>query len=343
MKQKQSEIINFNVIMTIVVVILHCNSIEYAKDTIKYYNFVKNVNLFITMFCNIAVPVFICISSYLFFKNYDNTQFFSKIKKKIKTLVIPYLFWSIVSWIYALFLLKSGILDMFPNHFNRVSLSPLKIIKAIILSEYNPVMWYVRVLFCLMLLSPIIFYLIKKLKSFNIPILILLSGGVNLFNVSYYSFIYWLPLFYISTYVTILHGNFIKKFMMDSRNKTMFSVIMLFVLTYISYLYVDNYYVTYFYKIITPYFVLKLDFIKNLKCKTISTLSKYTFLIYATHGNVLSVVRKMWSLISLKDPIILLIYRFCTAFSTIFLIVIVFKILNKLFPKFTSMISGGRL
>lgn len=70
----------------------------------------RGYNFFIQEFISqgitrIAVPLFFAISGYLFFLNLSGTwsEFKEKYRKRIKTLLLPYLFWSLWSLLVCLF------------------------------------------------------------------------------------------------------------------------------------------------------------------------------------------------------------------------------------------------
>lgn len=51
--------------------------------------------------CGVNVPAFFCISGYLFFRNLDKwdwSVFGQKLRRRISTLLLPYLLWNIVSF-----------------------------------------------------------------------------------------------------------------------------------------------------------------------------------------------------------------------------------------------------
>ena len=124
-------------------------------------------------FTFIAVPLFFIISGYLYFLSYKNTieDYFSKTKKRINTLLIPYL---IVSSIYLLL-----IIIPFTQKYQSSSLylkdKPFleKFLETFI---FNPPgqLWFLKDLFVLILVTPIIHWLIKYLKFYFILILVLL-------------------------------------------------------------------------------------------------------------------------------------------------------------------------
>lgn len=61
--------------------------------------------LFSLGLCQVAVPIFFLISGYLFFvrlEEWDTGIWTGKLKKRIKTLLIPYLIWNIIAALFNL-------------------------------------------------------------------------------------------------------------------------------------------------------------------------------------------------------------------------------------------------
>ena len=94
------KIISF--VLILLVVQLHAYNLDllFGKETIilnKGFNWIFQ-NFFSNGITRIAVPLFFIISGYLFFLQFQPTieNYFEKIKKRIKTLFIPYLIWSII-------------------------------------------------------------------------------------------------------------------------------------------------------------------------------------------------------------------------------------------------------
>src|SRR4051812_4625301 len=84
----------------ILVVFLHAYNLDNAPDVTPL--FYKSPTWFIEDvisqgFTRIAVPLFFMLSGFLFFLNIKGTrnEFWNKIKKRGRTLLIPFLFWSL--------------------------------------------------------------------------------------------------------------------------------------------------------------------------------------------------------------------------------------------------------
>ena len=95
----------------VVVVLLHAvGSPMDGREVISYHNGVYDTIriLFSEGFCRIAVPTFFLISGYLFFfklEEWSTDIWFNKLKKRVRTLLIPYLLWNLIAIIVSLMLL----------------------------------------------------------------------------------------------------------------------------------------------------------------------------------------------------------------------------------------------
>lgn len=123
---------------------------------------------------SIAVPGFFCLSGLLFFRNLSFTEsqnkmsdtrclgtettsiswpgwqfFLGKWQRRVKSLLIPFVFWNFVYYLIYLF-------------FGRASLSMEDVLSGILFQKYNPVFWYIRELLVLTVLTPLVFLLIKS-------------------------------------------------------------------------------------------------------------------------------------------------------------------------------------
>ena len=201
------KIANTNLILTIMIVLLHSDCFTYLSNGEKYYDVTKYISSFIQKFCSIAVPTFFVLSSYLFFINYDNSKYFVKLKSRIKSLVVPYLCWSTIFLIFFVIISNLPWFSMFNGVFTPIEYSVSFFIKNILMSTYDGVLWFVRDLFIFVLLAPIIYFANIKFGIFNYFIIILVVALNIIFKTNYYSVFYWIPLYVLSSYVTINHKN----------------------------------------------------------------------------------------------------------------------------------------
>lgn len=120
----------------------------------------------------LSVPIFLLISGYLFFRegSYVLTKelWTTKLKKRISSLLVPYLLWNFIG--YIIYALQAGFsFDDFFHSFwvidipGRGGSSPI-----------DGPLWYVRNLMIMVVISPIIAYMIKYTKCYLILIMTIL-------------------------------------------------------------------------------------------------------------------------------------------------------------------------
>lgn len=138
----------------------------------------------------IAVPMFFIISGYLFFANIktlDKEAYTRKISSRIKSLLLPYLAWNIMfALFYAVYSFHKGVsFNLFDlKLFWGFSSAPTTNILGQTILVYYPihnVLWFVRDLFILSLLTPMIFILAKRLKLF-LPIIAIVLYVFNIWS-----------------------------------------------------------------------------------------------------------------------------------------------------------------
>lgn len=150
--------------MTVTVVVIHAfrwdNLIGGDNPFINYFVFFPSVD-----FGRIAVPLFFVISGFLFFK--DDSPFTldvykSKIIKRIRTLLIPYVLFSA----FMIFIIWFSYRDFVPEYLRIGTLLPDysvgSIIVAWLVKPQAFYLWFLRNLFVLCLCSPVLYWLIKK-------------------------------------------------------------------------------------------------------------------------------------------------------------------------------------
>ena len=162
-----------------------------------------------------AVPLFFAISGYLFFlnsKNFNLKTYTEKLKRRAFTLFIPYLLWNLIAFgLYALKDVAAHQNLSFPPSLNllwgcrTLGTTHTNLFDWTIWGSMAPVLepfWFVRDLMLVVLLSPLIYLLIRYLKIFG---LLLIGaayylelwpnfGGVTLLGLWYFALGAWFSL-----------------------------------------------------------------------------------------------------------------------------------------------------
>ena len=150
------------------VVVLHSYNID-TKQSGVIIEFKKGYIWFVETFVSygitrIAVPLFFLISGYLFFLGFKNekNEILNKIKKRFKTLIMPYFFWVLFGIVFYL------ALQSFPQSqqfFTKKLIKNYDLIdwfNAIFVHIIPYQLWFLRDLIVMVFLSPIIYFVIKK-------------------------------------------------------------------------------------------------------------------------------------------------------------------------------------
>lgn len=142
------------------------------------YTDIETFEKIIAIITKAIVPCFFLISGYFFLKGkpLSYISYKEKIFKRFKTLFIPYVLWNIMPLLVPLILcftsfLFTNQLNKFLLYFNEVinDFSPVKIFwncrsnKELFYPANFP-MWYIRDLILVIITSPIIYFLLNKLK-----------------------------------------------------------------------------------------------------------------------------------------------------------------------------------
>lgn len=138
----------------------------------------------------LAVPGFFLMSGYLFFVGKEElgwTVYKKKIGKKVRSLLVPYIIWNYISLIlgYGYSYYKSrtigtvmpwDLLEILWAHGDGImATSTFGYEYPVIVSPVAGVLWFMRDLMMMMLCSIVSYYIIKRLKWWIFPILIILN------------------------------------------------------------------------------------------------------------------------------------------------------------------------
>lgn len=157
---KKLKVISF--ILICLVVLLHSQIVFHSPEGIS--TFIQQ--LFSENVTRVAVPSFFLLSGYLFAINLDNSNlkrnFGNKIKKRFKSLAVPYLLWSLFCFLFVGCI--QLVIPIKPNHLY-FNLSFAEIIKEFFI--YPTIayqLWFIRDLFIMALISPVLYLGIRYLR-----------------------------------------------------------------------------------------------------------------------------------------------------------------------------------
>ncbi len=159
--KKNNPLINSNflnvvpLVCSLLVVMIHQHLVAGNAFTVSS----RIISFFTHGICTAAVPTFFLLSGYLFFRN-AGTFFdvFQKQKKRIKSVLMPFLAWS--AFYYVLYAAVTVSIPGFLQ--SNVDLSPVGILKGIVFYEYAFPLWYMFQLLVFVLLTPAILLVLRN-------------------------------------------------------------------------------------------------------------------------------------------------------------------------------------
>ena len=145
------------VILTVSIVCLHAALVDVGKVFSLFYYFTKGL-MGITQFC---VPFFFVLSGYLFFLNCpespDGSYFIGKLKKRLFSLVIPYLIANVIA--YACYWFAEHYVPSLVSGYFGDRLHDL--VYVFWTGPVNLSLWFIRELILCCLLSPLVWIMIR--------------------------------------------------------------------------------------------------------------------------------------------------------------------------------------
>lgn len=290
---KKLKIISFY--MMVLIVFLHAFNLGYSNVKPEY-DFFSYINSFIQNFISqgvsrSCVPLFFAISGIMFFKSFELTfkSYKFKVFNRFKTLFIPFILWSVIGILLIYFL---QIIPFTQKYFTKkIELSFDIMFKKPIAFQ----LWFIRDLFVLVLISPILGYLNKKLGLFWIILL-------------FFAWVFGIPTIIIRSFEPILFftfGGYLVNYNFNLVTKRVplkfaFITIGLWVfLLFFKLLIIENYFdsITYIFHKLTVFVgVISIwqlfDFVQ-FKFFTRESFFQTTFFIYLFHELFLTIFRKI--------------------------------------------------
>ena len=322
------------------------------------YWFYDNISyLFSHIFAAVAVPLFFFISGFLFFYKaevFTKEVYAKKLKKRVHTLLIPYIFWNLA--VALLFFLSeiffSGLMsgvhkaihdytfqDWLWAFWNRTHIEGVGLYNNPICYQF----WFLRDLMVVMLFSPLVYWLIKKLKQYVLIVLGICWIAGFWFTLPGFS-ITALFFFSFGAYFSIHGINFAVKGQSYWRQTGV-----LYLLLSLAVLALREYeWCTYLAKIniLTGMFFavsLTAHFIGKGTWRVNKFLSESSFFIYAYHGMFLTlVIKAVCSALHPQGDAMLLLVYFLSPVIIILAGLGAYYVLKKYLPRTTAFITGGR-
>jgi len=326
------------------IVLLHCYC---TIDAHGHHNFFQLVYPFGLLLGETGVPAFFFVSGFLFF--FSQKSYSEKLKSRVKSLLIPYVFWN------AIILLAYGLLAIVGHPMqiadkNIADYGFLDYLRAFIdrgsWDQGNGVpmlcpYWYIRNLMIICVFSPIIYFIIKYMKWIpllalfvwwiSIPYNGMIASSLLFFSVgAYFSIEQKNPIFLLQKYKIVFLCFWAIVFLFDWAH--CFWNVSCF-------LYVHRI------SLLLNIFLLLLvgSYFGNKQYLGRETLEKSAFWIYTVHYPMTIAFGTIFAKYLLETPDwLVFVYYWFTVLCVITLCVISYVILHRLCPKVLSFVTGRR-
>lgn len=331
--------------LILLIICLHCytSTSVVTRGHEAYFRLIYPISLWMG---ETGVPTFFFISGFLLF--YSKKNYAKKVKSRIKTLLIPYLFFNgLILCTYLSSMLLGNTVIIAGK--NLADYSLIDYLRAFwdrgAWSHGNgaPVLcpfWYIRNLMILVILSPIVYYLIKYTKLF-FP-LIFGTLWINEHN-SAYAF-QSLTMFFLGAYFPICNKNPLEIY--EKYKQLVICTFLLLATLDILHLFVTIPNALMFHRLslIANTFLL-ISFLGDYLHRHhiySSFLSKSAFFIFCIHYPMTTYLRTIFSKLDGFPDYILFAIFLVSIICILFLCVIAYKLLISIMPKFVNFITGNR-
>lgn len=290
--------------------------------------------------CGAANYMFFLISGYLFFHNIgDFLSIKQKMRKRVQSLLVPYILWNVIFlfWYFVLGLIPS-LSDKFVNGSIIIRLMNVSWYEGLYEIFVMPAafqLWFLRDLMIFVSLSPVIYWMIIRLKSL-FPLMLLLG---SLFEPT----VGFLAMFVLGGYLSV------KEIYIDDLTMRLKRVLPIFLLVYIIGAVVYPLHIDW----VKPFHAcIYLSGIISLWCLyDVFSISKvrwyepflgYSFFIYCFHIPFFNIVKKLNIMILGAGQTNLILLYFVNPIITITIIVLIAKLFQRVTPNVYLVLTGYR-
>lgn len=336
------------------VVVNHAVNIQYSEAGQNTVWFIETLISY--QLSKVMIPSFFFISSYLFFISMDKSWKFDlaifreKIAKRIKTLAVPYIFWC-TFWFLFLYVLQ--IVPAMKPYFSTplYGMSTWQQIWNLYIEPLNYPFWFIRELLLYVFISPVLFLVVKYLKGFSLLILFSLAAfSFSVFTIWDVDIYRYHMLFYYCL------GIYCAVNRLSLKISTPLAISILLLLVFVG-LCIGMIYIDLRLDAKQWYFKLLSNITTLIGCVSMWSLydhldSRYSFkyhkvfaygfIIYATHGIPILLLKEGFVSVFQPDGLISLLFYFASIALTILGCIFFGMLFKKMAPNLYSVVTGSR-
>lgn len=288
-----------------------------------------------------AMAFFFFSSAYFHYRNYKQEDYRKKIKKRVLTLLVPYVIWNLIDYVICVL---AGYVD-----FSFTGLVKMFIFIYVPGVDYvhEPmlgVLWFIIRLLTYEVAAPVFLFIIKK-KYIFYPSMVAIIVLVYITDINYYAFIYWLPVYLAGAFLAYHYREKIEDLLAgqpEQKNiyaylKTTLAIMVYVIYTFVMWKFQINYTVE---RYLSIPIILVCIYFMNCYPKVTWIIKHGSFFLYCSHVPLRMALTTVLLYIEPKLGAILFpqVYMFG-------IIIIAFCIewaLYKLCPKFLAVLTGNR-
>lgn len=301
----------------------------------------------------ITVPVFFLISGYLFFQHITGrfSEFIPKFRKRVKTLLVPYLLWSAWGLLFFFALQQIPQARGFFNNTLIENFSGPEILHTLLFDPIPYQLWFVRNLLYLVAFSPLIYWVLKYTGI--VPLILIFVVYIEAVDFSFVIIKRDAVFFFCLGAFLAIHKNGLLVKKRDNSWYWIFPAVWLllvFVKTALTFKDQEETYALFLLHRtcvilgIISYWCLYDLLMKNKTSpnKTLVQLASFSFFIYAFHEPVLTIIKKGLFYVTGTSPMLSLANYFLVPLTTVAIGFLLARFFKKGLPRFYSLITGGR-
>ena len=292
---------------------------------------------------DLGVPAFFFISGFLFFtKGEMNVNLWKvKLKKRVFTLLIPYLMWNTLFLLY--YYVLSQFMDLSWGIKGQGLIAYLDAYLGFNKGPFLAPLWFIRDLMVLNVLSLPFYYIIKKAGYWLLPILVILFSIGKGYYWPYIGFRCIIP-YFLGAWFAIHRLDFIveKKTALLSMN-----MVFLFMLIFVTIFHFNGIacWPLQQIEILIGVFTLFADFhylVRNKYMGINKRLAESSFFVFAAHMFIMNIPNKLWVLVLPPNGFMASLMQWVIPLIVCVVLYWTYLAAKKLSPKLMSVLIGGR-
>lgn len=281
-----------------------------------------------------AVPLFFLLSAFLFFRGFQWNQLIGKWKRRIHTLLIPYLVWNTIYFILFALLPRLPFLAPYINS-APAQLTLSEIFNSVFLHQYAGVLWFLQALIELTLLAPLFYFVFSRRYIGEAALLVILA--LSLFRPFALPPVLYLGWRFVFFYAL---GSYLGLRFPDAVKYTPPRAIRAVLLCALPVIVTLN--VLFDYELYSLVFIVCLWLGLSADAFQPRRIYETSFFLYVTHILLFSIIKKIqFAIVPHTEPFMLFAYASVPLFAAAILVPLALLV-RRIMPKTYAFLFGGR-